>query len=172
LNWDDFKGDLSLTTVDGSLVPGDYKITYDCHAVSKRGDYKYDTYGKEVVSARAEGSVTFEIVAGCNAVMPAGAGGSEGANSELVKLFLLGSDEFVQAPCAAIADTKENIFRRFDVSPTDGELSFDELAESRERSKHRCVHIKTMELDGIRALDAWSSRQITSPAYTLPERNG
>ena len=130
LNWDDFKGDLSLTTVDGSLVPGDYKITYDCHAVSKRGDYKYDTYGEEDVSARAKGAVTFEIVAGCNAVMPAGAGGSEGANSELVKLFLLGSDEFVQAPCAAIADTKENIFRRFDVSPTDGELSFDELAKA------------------------------------------
>ena len=130
LKWDDFKGDLSLTTVDGSLVAGDYKITYDCHAVSKPGDYKYSTYGKEVVSAKAEGSVTFEIAAGCNAVMPAGAGGSEGANSELVKLFLLGSDEFVQAPCAAIADTKENIFRRFDVSPTDGELSFDELVKA------------------------------------------
>ena len=51
-------------------------------------------------------------------------------NSEIAKYFLLTSEEFITAQCDELHEVKENVFRSFDVAPTDGILTVTELTHA------------------------------------------
>ena len=65
---------------------------------------------------------TFQVVKGCDEKMM-------WSSDEIVRHVLLTSNHFLTAPCEdnTLVSVRESIFRRFDVAPTDGFLTYDEI---------------------------------------------
>ena len=128
LKWNDFfPKALALTELDGTHSVGSHTITYNCHFVTVDGIVP----GSETV-----GQHSFEVIKGCDLHLPLGfnAAGQASANQnsgleELVRYILLSNDQFNNVLCddGEIYKTKESIFRRHDVDPSDGLLRLNEL---------------------------------------------
>ena len=107
-----------LTTANAELETGSYTLSYACKTL--------DSKNRNVALFTTSGTHVFNIVRGCEARMPLSEPGQTSTkNSELAKLLLLTADDFISAPCSKLDDVKESVFRRFDISPNDGMLTFD-----------------------------------------------
>jgi len=116
-----FPKSLPMTNVNGQIEPGEYEVKYDCYYVYSNGDR---VPGYPVTETTLH---TFELQAGCQDLMPIG---QNGAYDELAKYLLLTSDDFNNVDCtdeAEVYKVKEAVFRRHDINPVDGALSYNEL---------------------------------------------
>ena len=134
LRWDNFYDDskigsskwyLSITNSKGQIVPGHYKIVYNCawHMAD---------------NTKVSGSVTgwqilheFEVKEGCSEMLDVKLNQENALDDfTIAAMFLLSSPQFLGAGCDSIDVVKEQVFRKYDIDPLDGKLSYGELAEA------------------------------------------
>ena len=134
LRWDNFYDDskigsskwyLSIANSKGQIVPGHYKIVYNC---------AWYMAGNTKVSGSVTGWQTlheFEAKEGCSEILDVKLN-QENALSELTiaRKLLLSSPQFLGVGCNLIDVVKEQVFRKYDIDPLDGKLSYGELAEA------------------------------------------
>ena len=124
--WDSFyPSTLPMSDDKGNLNEGDYLVEWTCYFV-KAGPEKI-----KVPKSEIKGRHAFKIIPDCEAYVPPGDG-----LENVARQLLLTSDEFNNPDCADETLTyhaKEAVFRRYDTNPTDGVLSYDEIAVALER---------------------------------------
>ena len=130
-SWNDFfPRTVGLTDANSNIVPGTYEIHYNCKFVHLDDSTAPDTPVSGVLH-------TFTLREGCAERMPLGTDNFADSYAEVVKFLLVGSHEFTLIDCqdsVAVYDAKEQFFRRHDIAPADGELSFEEIIVAAERS--------------------------------------
>ncbi|CAL6383485.1 unnamed protein product [Bathycoccus prasinos] len=136
LRWDNFydnskiassKWYLSIVNSKGQIVPGHYEIVYNC--------------AWYVANTAVSGSVTgwqnlhkFEVKGGCSEKLNAKLNqGNAHDELTIAHKLLLSSPQFLGVGCDSIDVVKEQVFRKYDIDPLDGKLSFSELADAFQR---------------------------------------
>ena len=118
--WTDFSNPISLTNEQGLMEAGHYELTVACQVIDS---------SQRTWSTKSSISHSFQITAGCNPLISRSMSATD-VNSEIAKYLMLTSEEFLTAQCDELFEVKENVFRTFDVAPTDGILTLPELTRA------------------------------------------
>ena len=127
LRWDNFYDDskigsskwyLSIANSKGQIVPGHYKIVYNC---------AWHMADNTKVSRTVTGWQTlhrFEVKEGCSEMLDVKLNQENALDDfTIARLLLLSSPQFLGAGCDSIDVVKEQVFRKYDIDPLDGKLS-------------------------------------------------
>ena len=123
--WDDFyPKTLEMTDANGALKEGTYDIKYSCYFELSNGSRVPQPTGSWKTLH------SFRISNGCDETLSFG---SSSKLENVVRQLLLTADEFNVADCrdrVQVYKAKEAVFRRHDNAPTDGVLSYEEIASA------------------------------------------